>query len=75
MKQQDDYVMEFDRKWIVYLEGYKAFFMATKGGGKCFGKAVNFEEEYGFDAHCLMTASLIIQQNLIYGKHLNAVIV
>lgn len=40
------------------------FYLATKGGGKFFGKVGSFEEDYEFDALIIDDSDLIIENNL-----------
>lgn len=40
------------------------FYLATKGGGKFFGKVGSFEKEYEFDALVIDDSNLLIENNL-----------
>ena len=40
------------------------FYLATKGGGKFFGKVGSFEEDYEFDALVIDDSDLLIENNL-----------
>ncbi|MEE0932831.1 MAG: guanine deaminase [Clostridium sp.] len=40
------------------------FYLATKGGGKFFGKVGSFEEDYEFDALVIDDSNLLIENNL-----------
>lgn len=40
------------------------FYLATKGGGKLFGKVGSFEEDYEFDALIIDDSDLLIENNL-----------
>lgn len=40
------------------------FYLATKGGGKFFGKVGSFEEGYDFDALIIDDSNLLIENNL-----------
>ena len=52
----------------------EAFYMATMGGGKFFGKAGSFEKGYKFDAVILNDSKLLHPQKLSIAERLERVV-
>lgn len=75
VKKEKSLARKFERSggWYSTLEDLtdkEAFYMATMGGGKFFGKAGSFEKGYKFDAVILNDSKLLHPQKLSIAERL-----